>query len=216
VRRLAFVVLLIAICLPGLLGANAWLENSDVDRYVEMARGEVGEIPFRYRPTVPWLASLLAFPAVTSLRLVSLACTLGAYLCVDRIVSLLGGDRTRAGWLFAASFPVAAYGASGYIDAAVLLVLAAGTWAVLTRSWRVFAAILVVGAGEDVLDVGAVGVDEADSVAVVDVLDDHILQEHGLSGTGLSDHVHVAHAVISPKDDGCFLATVRIGTKDNA
>jgi hypothetical protein len=147
VRRLAFVVLLIAICLPGLLGANAWLENSDVDRYVEMARGEVGEIPFRYRPTVPWLASLLAFPAVTSLRLVSLACTLGAYLCVDRIVSLLGGNRTRAGWLFAAAFPTAAYGASGYIDAAVLLVLAAGTWAVLTRSWRAFAAILVVGAG---------------------------------------------------------------------
>lgn len=146
-KRLAFVALIVAICLPGLLGANAWLENSDVDRYVEMTRGEVGEIPFRYRPTVPWLASLLVFPAVTSLRLVSLVCTVGAYLCIDRIVALTGGNRTRAGWLFAVSFPVAAYGASGYIDAAVLLVLAAGTWAVLMRSWRAFAAILVVGAG---------------------------------------------------------------------
>jgi len=102
VRRLVFVAPLVAICLPGLLGANAWLENSDVDRYVEMIRGEVGEVPFCYRPAVPWLASLLAFPAVTSLRLVSLVCTLGAYLCIDRIVALTGprpmrprGDRSE-------------------------------------------------------------------------------------------------------------------------
>jgi hypothetical protein len=145
VKRLAFVALLLAICLPGLFGAHAWLENSDVDRYAEMVRGWSVEAPFRFRPLVPWIASGLAFDALTSLRLVSLVSTLGAFFCVDRIVAKLGGDRVRAALLFVVSFPVAAYGASGYIDASVLFVLATGTWAVVSEAWLALALVVAVG-----------------------------------------------------------------------
>lgn len=133
-------------CVPGLFGANAWLENSDVDRYTEMAQGWSVEAPFRFRPLVPWLASTLAFDAITALRVVSFVSTLGALVCVDRIVAKLGGDRVRAALLFVCAFPVAAYGASGYIDASVLLVLAAGTWAIVSGAWSALALVVAVGA----------------------------------------------------------------------
>jgi len=133
------------VCVPGLFGAHAWLENSDVDRYVEMTRGWSVEAPFRFRPLVPWIASLLVFEPVTSLRVVSAVSTLGAFACVDRTVGRLGGDRVRAALLFVCGFPVAAYGASGYIDAAVLLVLAAGTWAIVADAWLALAAVVAVG-----------------------------------------------------------------------
>ena len=138
-------MLVVAVCAPGLLGANAWLENSDVLRYAEMAAGRGTDAPWSYRLLVPWLASLLPLAPLVALRVVSLAATLGALAGVLRIVEHVGGDRRAAALLFATSFGVVAFGASGYTEPAVLCALAWGTWAVLAGRWEVFAVALGLG-----------------------------------------------------------------------
>lgn len=145
-KRLWPFVLCLLVCLPGLLGAHAWLENSDVLRYADMAAGRGADAPWAYRPLVPWLASLLPVEPLTALRVVSLACTLGALAGVLRIVEHVGGDRRAAAWLFVTNFGVVAYGASGYTEPAILCALAWGTWAVLAGRWWVFAGVAVLGA----------------------------------------------------------------------
>jgi hypothetical protein len=134
------------VCLPGLLGALDWLENSDVLRYADLAAGRGADAPWAYRPLVPWVASLLPLESLTALRAVGLACTLGALAGVLRIVEHVGGDRRAAALLFATSFGVVAYGASGYTEPAVLCAIAWGTWAVLTGRWGVFAVAVGLGA----------------------------------------------------------------------
>ena len=48
---------------------------------------------------------------------------------------------------------------------------------------------------KDGLDELAMRVDDGHAFPVPDVLDDHVRKEHGLTGTGLSEHVHVLAAV---------------------
>ena len=145
VRRWWPFVLVVAVCAPGLLGAFDWLENSDVLRYAEMSTGRGTDAPWSYRLLVPWLASLLPLAPLVALRVVSLAATLGALAGVLRIVEHVGGDRRAAALLFATSFGVVAFGASGYTEPAVLCALAWGTWAVLAGRWEVFAVALGLG-----------------------------------------------------------------------
>jgi hypothetical protein len=43
----------------------------------------------------------------------------------------------------------------------------------------------------------AVWVDNADTLPLVDVLNDHVFEQHGLTGTGFTEHIHVLAAVFS-------------------
>lgn len=142
--------LFLAVSLPGLLGFWAFLENSDVEQYVAMVSGTPVPAPFCYRPTVPWLASMLPWLSpISALRCVSALSTLGTVLVLDRLLmALRTGARERmvGALLFLVSFPTTAYGASAYIDASVLFVLTAGTWALLSEAWISFALILGLGA----------------------------------------------------------------------
>lgn len=104
--------------------------------------------PFVYRPLVPALASLLPFPARTSiniLNILALLCGLVAlfhtqkHLGVSDPYSLLGCA------LYVVSFPVLHYGAIGFVDGTLIGFLCVGAWAIIT--WRpvVIAVVILLG-----------------------------------------------------------------------
>ncbi len=71
-------------------------------------------------------------------------------------------------------------------------------------------------AREDVDDVVSVRVDECNAVSIANILQHHVSQKHTLTGTGLTDDVEVAHAVLLRYMNDRFLAAVAVYAKPNA
>jgi hypothetical protein len=121
----------------GGIPGEAYADHLRYVRYVAYFRGESPEPPpppFRQRAAGPWLASYLPFRPITSIDVLDV---LALLLCLPLMASLLrclgmGPPRRLAGLaMFTLSFPVVQYGAIGYLDPLILLVLAVVVWALV-------------------------------------------------------------------------------------
>lgn len=119
------------------------MTSPDVRQYTSMVRTLRGEdaslhgfeqpaAPFAYRFLLPAMASLVPAPALTALDLVNLLMLVVCILLLDSYLAAIGmerGQRVAGMLMFALSFPVFYYGATGRIDAgglaSMLLILAA-------------------------------------------------------------------------------------------
>jgi hypothetical protein len=120
-------------------GAAIMASSPDVRQYTSMVqrfRGETPlqtpEAPFAYRVAIPYLASFVPAPVLTALDLVNLAVLVICVLLMDMLLLHQGmarHERLIGMAMFAVSFPVFYYGATGRIDsgglALTLLICAA-------------------------------------------------------------------------------------------
>ncbi|MFM7773746.1 MAG: hypothetical protein ACKO9V_02725 [Candidatus Kapaibacterium sp.] len=114
------------------------MTSPDVRQYsamVQMFRGELPAeppaAPFCYRPLTPYLASVLPVPALTAIDVIDLVMLVLCILFLDAFLVCRGmqpHERVAGMFMFALSFPVFYYGATGRIDAGgvacMLLILA--------------------------------------------------------------------------------------------
>lgn len=104
--------------------------------------------PFCYRVLVPFAASRLPWDSLTSINVVDVVCMLLTLVVLDKLLRRSGfNDRGRflGCLLYAVSFPTFYYGTIGFVDPAVVLVVAAATYAVMSQRLVLFAAILIAG-----------------------------------------------------------------------
>ena len=122
--------------------------------YVEYFRGQesIQEtiVPFRYRPLVPLLASLIpADSPMTALNLVNLVALYISLLFLFSFLRLLGFSFHYAGLgglLYTISFPMLYYATTGYVDSVAMAVIIAGTYLVYRERWLSLTLLLMVGA----------------------------------------------------------------------
>lgn len=112
--------------------------DSDAVEYivlVESFRGQaVGEsptAPFTYRPLVPFIASFIPLPAMTSINVVNILALWLSAIFLSRILIDIGLTRQSSNIvlaLYLVSFPVFYYGAIGYLDPALIGSLGIGCY----------------------------------------------------------------------------------------
>lgn len=110
--------------------------------YVEYFRGEKSAEsvypPYSYRVLVPFIASKLPFPALTSINLVNLfflyAGLISVYLSL-KVLKLNFSLSVFGCAMFIFSFPVFYYGTSGYIDATFVGLLSALVYFTLSKKY---------------------------------------------------------------------------------
>ncbi len=121
--------------------------------YVRFFRGEGSieevDLPFRYRPLIPFIASLLPVESpMTSLNLINLAALLVTILILFRLFRRFGFDfgYSMAGcFLYAVSFPVFYLSTTGYLEACTMCLLAAGTYFIYRERLLPVAVIIALG-----------------------------------------------------------------------
>lgn len=120
-------------------GAPVMASSPDVCQYTSMVQTyrsqtplQTPEAPFVYRVAIPYLASFVPAPALTALDLVNLAVLMMCVVLTDMLLLHQGmarHERLLGMAMFAVSFPVFYYGATGRIDsgglALTLLICAA-------------------------------------------------------------------------------------------
>ena len=107
--------------------------SPDVRQYtalVQFFRGEqpqeIPAAPFAYRMLIPFAASLLPASPLTAIDLINLFVLVLCVLCVDALLAELRMSYVERGigmTLFAVSFPVFYYGATGRVDAGGILLM---------------------------------------------------------------------------------------------
>jgi len=121
--------------------------------YVKYFRGdgliENVQLPFRYRPLIPYLASLLPVDsAMTSINIINLA---ALYLTIAILFVMLKrldfefGYAIAGCFLYAVSFPVFYMSTTGYLEASAMVFLVAGTCLIYRKNW--IATALVIAGG---------------------------------------------------------------------
>ncbi|MFN9778110.1 MAG: hypothetical protein ACK54V_09710 [Candidatus Kapaibacterium sp.] len=107
-------------------GGQLTASSPDVRQYTSMVLSFRGETPphkpaapFAYRVALPYLASFIPAPALTALDIVNLAVLVSCILLTDMLLAHQGMrpyERLLGMAMFALSFPVFYYGATGRID----------------------------------------------------------------------------------------------------
>lgn len=121
--------------------------------YVEYFRGEAQlsdvDLPFRYRPLIPFLASLLPIESpMTALNVVNMIALYITLLILFLFLRHIGFDFGLAivgCFMYAVSFPVFYMSTTGYLEACAMCMLAAGLYAIFRGNW--IAAAVVIAAG---------------------------------------------------------------------
>ncbi len=121
--------------------------------YVEYFRGNAPlsdvDLPFRYRPLIPLIASLLPVESpMTSLNIVNLFALYVTLLILFLFLRHIGFDFGLAivgCFMYAISFPVFYMSTTGYLEACAMCMLACGLYAIFRSNW--IAAALVIAAG---------------------------------------------------------------------
>jgi len=121
--------------------------------YVEYFRGEAAlneiDLPFRYRPLIPLLASLLPIEspmtALNVINVVALYITLLILFLFLRHIGFDFGLAIAGCFMYAVSFPVFYMSTTGYLEACAMCMLAAGLYAVFRQRWTVVALIIAAG-----------------------------------------------------------------------
>jgi len=121
--------------------------------YVDYFRGDSSiekvDLPFRYRPLVPFLASLLPVQsAMTALNVVNLAALYVTILFLFLFLNDLGFDfkyRVTGCFMYAVSFPVFYMSTTGYLEACAMCALTVGTYLALKEKWLQLAAVIAAG-----------------------------------------------------------------------
>lgn len=110
--------------------------------YVSYFRGQADyeelNVPFAYRPLVPWVSALLPFDAMTSINLVNLAALFAGAMFLQRLAALLGFTAREAllgSFMFVVSFPVFYYGTIGLVDPVLIFFLTLGLYFLFKRRW---------------------------------------------------------------------------------
>ena len=130
---------------------------SDAGKYADMVsyfRGEIElsklEVPWTYRPVVPYLASWLPFAPQTSVNILNEVSLMAAMILAYAFMVLIGvGFKARilACALFVISFPTFYYGAIGYIDPVFLLFIAIALHLIVKQQWIAFCVLTVLASG---------------------------------------------------------------------
>jgi hypothetical protein len=121
--------------------------------YVEYFRGDgpIDEVhlPFRYRPLIPFIASLLPIESsLTAINVVNLAALYATVLFLFMFLSSLGFDfrfSILGCFLYAVSFPVFYMSTTGYIEACIMCTLTIGIYLIFKEKWLLLAIAIAVG-----------------------------------------------------------------------
>ena len=148
-------ILLVLVTLPKFLTYAGTEAFSDSDQYIEFVkyfRGVLSDslvAPYTRRPLIPYLASLLPFSPLDSLKIINLACLASALFFLMQTLNVLKISRAQA-WLgiglFIVSFPVFYYGCIGLVDPGLIACMTAGVFFMLTKRWIGLALLVIVGA----------------------------------------------------------------------
>lgn len=128
-------------------------DSPQFTNYVEYFRGNAPidsvDLPFRYRPLVPFLASLLPVKSpMTAINLVNLTALYVTVLFLFLFLRRLGfGFRYALGgcFLFAISFPVFYYSTDGDIDTVAICLLTIATYLTYRANWPLLIPVVAVG-----------------------------------------------------------------------
>lgn len=121
--------------------------------YVDYFRGnaelEDVELPFRYRPLIPMIASVLpvesTMTAINVVNLVALYLTILALFKLFRKLGFRFKFALVGCFLYAVSFPVFYMSTTGYLEACSMCLLAAGVYFIFCRRW--YLVLLTLAAG---------------------------------------------------------------------
>jgi len=123
-------------------------------RFVDFFRGncEIGdvELPFRYRPLVPFVASLL--PVSSPMTAINIINLLALYVTIFFLYKLLRQLEFSFGLsilgvlMYAISFPVFYMSTTGYLEACAMCLLTIGTFLIFKEKWFLVALTIVAGA----------------------------------------------------------------------
>jgi len=121
--------------------------------YVEYFRGKAPIdsviLPFRYRPLVPFIASLLPVKSpMTSINIINLLALYITVLYLFLLLRALGFCFNYAlcgSFMFTISFPVFYYGTVGCIDPVIICLLTIGTYLIYRSSWPLLVALVTAG-----------------------------------------------------------------------
>ncbi len=135
--------------------AGPAIQLGDAVHYVEYVKAFRGQAaaaavppPFRYRPAVPWLASLLPFEPMTAINVINVASLILALLSLHLTLLRLGfglAVRTASLALFVFSFPSFYYGAIGYVDPLLICVLMTATCFLVHGQTAAAIAVVAIG-----------------------------------------------------------------------
>lgn len=122
--------------------------------YVEYFRGNAPlsdvDLPFRYRPLIPLVASLLPIESpMTALNIVNLFALYVTLLILFLFLRHIGFDFGLAivgCFMYAISFPVFYMSTTGYLEACAMCMLACGVYAIFRKNWLVAALVIAAGA----------------------------------------------------------------------
>lgn len=121
--------------------------------YVDYFRGngpiEEVHLPFRYRPLIPFIASLLPIESpLTAINVVNLAALYVTVLFLFMFLKSLGFDfrfSILGCFLYAVSFPVFYMSTTGYLEACIMCMLAIGAYLIFKEKWLLLAVAIAVG-----------------------------------------------------------------------
>jgi hypothetical protein len=121
--------------------------------YVEYFRGdgsiEEVHLPFRYRPLIPFIASLLPIKSpMTAINVVNLTALYVTVLFLYMFLSSLGFDfrfSILGCFLYTVSFPVFYMSTTGYLEACIMCMLTMGLYLIFKEKWLLLAIVVAVG-----------------------------------------------------------------------
>ncbi|MBU1469745.1 MAG: hypothetical protein ABIK83_10080 [Candidatus Zixiibacteriota bacterium] len=121
--------------------------------YVDYFRGnaelEDVELPFRYRPLIPMMASILPIESpMTAINVINVIALYLTIFVLFKLFQKLGFDfglSLIGCFLYAVSFPVFYMSTTGYLEACSMCLLATGTYLVFCRRWLFLLLTLVAG-----------------------------------------------------------------------
>jgi hypothetical protein len=121
--------------------------------YVDYFRGEkpldTVDLPFRYRPLIPLIASILPVSSpLTSIDIVNLAALYLTQLLIFALLKRMGfkfGMAILGCFLYTISFPVFYMSTTGYLEACAMCLLTAGALFSIRGNWMLLAATIAVG-----------------------------------------------------------------------
>ena len=121
--------------------------------YVEYFRGEGPiedvHLPFRYRPLIPFIASLLPIESpMTAINVVNLVALYATVLFLLMFLRSLGFDSRFSilgCFLYVVSFPVFYMSTTGCLDACIMCMLTIGAYLMFKEKWLLLAITIAVG-----------------------------------------------------------------------
>jgi hypothetical protein len=121
--------------------------------YVDYFRGngpiEKVYLPFRYRPLIPFIASLLPIESpLTAINVVNLTALYVTVLFLFMFLGSLGFDfrfSILGCFLYTVSFPVFYMSTTGYLEACIMCMLTIGVYLIFKEKWLLLAIAIAVG-----------------------------------------------------------------------